>query len=75
MAKRTRNSKNMTLKTLTELEDQPLDLYGYDEIAEIEAEYREQFYSLAGIENFIAACGTIEDAKAVLQWNAIAINH
>jgi hypothetical protein len=65
----------MTLKQLIEIEDQPLNLYGYDEAAEIEAAYIAQFGSYAGIESFIAACGTIEDAKAVLQWNAIAINH
>jgi hypothetical protein len=65
----------MTLKQLTELEDQPLDLYGYDEAAEIEEAYRAQFGSYAGIENFIAACGTIEDAKAVLQWNAISADN
>jgi hypothetical protein len=68
----------MTLRQLTELEAQPLiEPYGerYLDIAEIEHDYIAQFGSYAGIENFIAACGTIEDAKAVLQWNAIAINH
>ena len=64
----------MTIKQLTELEDQPI-IDQYEDIAEIEQAYRQQFGSYAGIENFIAACGTIEDAKAVLAWNNIAINH
>ena len=66
----------MTIK-LTDIEEaEALPLIDeYQDIAEIEQAYRQQFGSYAGIENFIAACCTIEDAKAVLAWTTISKNN